>query len=229
MISLLTRAMISSMVFPAFGSTGCVAAAPFSFGAGGGGTGFAAVAAGGAWELDSGFSWDCAGACPLADNAANGSAAQTTAKTASFRIKNLTLKSLALPLKAEQYVSQDHRNRLPSLQFNPQYAARIRFNPRPRAHHAHQPGRIERCFRVKAHRNAAALALDRGNPQALAHRFEDGIVQKVFHGARRSPESVFQLLADVLLFLFGRDRRNPLIRPQPQVFAGNIILRNPHI
>src|SRR5215472_13905112 len=60
MISLLTRAMISSMVLPALGSTGC-AAAPFSFGAGGL-TGFGCEAAGeaaggGACELDS---CDCA-------------------------------------------------------------------------------------------------------------------------------------------------------------------------
>src|SRR5262249_10915810 len=73
MISLLTRAMISSMVLPALGSTGCVAAAPFSFGAGGV-PGFACepageAAGGGACELDS---CDCVPAdMPVSNTAAH--------------------------------------------------------------------------------------------------------------------------------------------------------------
>ncbi len=134
-----------------------------------------------------------------------------------------------MPLKAEQYVSQNRWNRFAPLQFNPQYPARIGLDACPRTHHANQPRRVERGLRVEAHCNPAPLPLDRRNPQPFTHGFEDGIVQKVFHGSWGCAKPVFQLRPNVLpLFLCGNSR-NALVRPQAQVFAGDVVLRDADI
>src|SRR6266850_673204 len=82
---------------------------------------------------------------------------------------------------------------------------------------------------MKSHGDPASLALDRGNAQALAHGFEYRVLQKVFYRYRRGAKAVCQLLSNVLLVLFGGDRRNALVRSQAEVFAGNVILGDSNV
>src|SRR5262249_32259315 len=162
---LFTRATISSTVLPAFGSTGCVPAEAFGF-CTDGFTTFGAGAAGGL-DCEAGCGFSCA---------AIERAAHRNKTTVNLRIHFSHPISLALPLKTEQYVSQDRWDRLAAFQFNPQHATGIQLDARARPHHRNQLRRIERRFGMEAHGNARSLALHRGNPQALANGFEDGIL-----------------------------------------------------
>ncbi len=75
----------------------------------------------------------------------------------------------------------------------------------------------------------AALALDRRDAQALAHGFEDGVLQKVIHGGWRRAEAVFELFADVLLFLIGGDGGDALVGAEAEVFAGDVVFGDAHV
>src|SRR5258706_1223946 len=82
---------------------------------------------------------------------------------------------------------------------------------------------------MEAHGDPAALALDCGNAQPLAHGFEYGVFQKVFYRNGRSAKAVCQFLSNVLLVLLGGDRRDALVRSQAQVFAGDVVLRDSNV
>ena len=82
---------------------------------------------------------------------------------------------------------------------------------------------------MKADRDTAALPFDRRNAQLLADGFEDGVLQKVIHGAWRGAKAVFQLLANVLLFFFRGDGGNALVGAEAQIFAGDVVFGDAHI
>src|SRR4029077_18930259 len=87
----------------------------------------------------------------------------------------------------------------------------------------------ESSLGIEANSDAAALPFHGRNAQALAHGFEGGVFQKVFHRFGQRPKAIFQFLANVLLLRFGGNRRNALVRPEAKIFAWNIFLRNAHI
>src|SRR5204863_1079628 len=226
-ISLFTRAIISSTTLPLSGFT--LTGAAFGFGAGfvssvvGAISGFSSV---GAWF--GGGVGSCFGSC-----ASNGMAASKAATMAIFRIHSLTTFSssfsLALPLKAEQYVSQRVDDRLAPRSLHPQHSRRVQPNPFPGSHHSHQCCGIERRLRMESDRDAISLPLHHGNPQAFADGFEGGILQKVSHRNGKRPEAVLQLLRHVRFFLIRLNGRNSLVRPQTQILTRNVILRNAYI
>src|SRR5207245_6463211 len=82
---------------------------------------------------------------------------------------------------------------------------------------------------METYGDAGSLAFDGGNPQALTHGFEGGVLQKVFHGGRRSAEAVFELFAHVLFVFLGGDRRNTFVGAQSEIFAGDVVLRDSNV
>src|SRR5258708_34039246 len=78
-------------------------------------------------------------------------------------------------------------------------------------------------------RDAGPLAFHGGDAQALTHRFEGGVLQKVFHGGRRCAEAVFEFLSNVQLIGFGGDRGDALVGTQPEIFAGDVVLRDSNV
>src|SRR5580704_9900701 len=82
---------------------------------------------------------------------------------------------------------------------------------------------------MEAHGDAAALAFHGGDAQPLAEGFEDGVLQKVFHGRRWSAETVLQFLANFLLLFFGGDGGDFLVGAEAEVFAGDVILGDSNV
>src|SRR5260370_13788943 len=108
--------------------------------------------------------------------------------------------SLSLPLKAEEYVSQSSGDRFSPFNFHPEYAAGVEFDPCTRAYHGDQFGRVQGCLGMEPDCDAGPLALHGGDAQALTHRFEGGVLQKVFYGGRRGAEAILEFLADARPF-----------------------------
>ena len=82
---------------------------------------------------------------------------------------------------------------------------------------------------METYGDARSLAFDGGNPQALTHGFEGGVLQKVFHGRRRRAEAIFEFFAHVLFVFFGSDRRNTFVGAQSEIFAGDVVLRDSNV
>src|SRR5713226_1963375 len=82
---------------------------------------------------------------------------------------------------------------------------------------------------MKANSNTGSLAFDGGNAQALTDGFEDGVLQKVIHGGWRRAEAIFELLANVELFLVGGDGGNAFVGAQAEVLAGDVVVGDAHI
>src|SRR5580693_5050015 len=226
MISLLTRAMISSTVLPLSGL------ADF------GGTGFAGFSILGSGAAIPGFSrtggpaglgWGSWGfSCAANDRPTTGKTAQSATIKTSFLI-NASPVSLALPMKAEQYVSQDLRDGLPPLHFHPKDAAGIEFDAGAGAHHGDQPGRVQGRFRMESYGQTGSLAFHGGDTQALTHGFEDGVLQKVFYGRGGCAKAVLKFLADVLFLLFGGNGGDAFVGAETEIFAGDVVLGDAHV
>src|SRR5260370_543283 len=134
--------------------------------------------------------------------------------------------SLALPLKAEQYVSQSSGDRFSPFDFHPEYATGVEFDAGTRECHGNQVRRVQCRLGVEPDSDSNPLAFDSRDPQPLTHGFEGSVLQKVIHGGRRCAEPVFELLADVLLVCFGSDRGDAFVGAQAKIFAGNVVLRD---
>jgi len=74
--------------------------------------------------------------------------------------------SLALPLKAEQYVSQNNGDRLSPLDFHPEHAAGIELYACTRAYHGDEFGRVQGGLGMEANSDARPLALHGGDAGA---------------------------------------------------------------
>jgi len=79
---------------------------------------------------------------------------------------------------------------------------------------------------MKAHSQLGALTFDGSNVQALAHGFEHGKLQKVFHGFGKLAETVFEFLANILLLFLGGHGGDALVGAQAEIFAGDVLLRD---
>src|SRR5258708_29639815 len=132
-------------------------------------------------------------------------------------------------MKAEQYVSQSRGDRFASFDFHPEHAAGIELDACTRAYHGDQFGRVQSGLWMEPDRDACSLAIDGGNSQALAHRFEGCVLQEVFYGGRRRAKAVFEFFAHVLLVFFGGDRGDAFVGAQAEVFAGDVVLRDTHV
>src|SRR6202035_4235932 len=137
--------------------------------------------------------------------------------------------SLALPAKAEQYVSHCRRKLLSARRFHPQDAAGIELDALARANHGNEGGGIDGSLRMKANSDLTSLPLDGRDAQALTHGFEDGVLQKVIHASWRRAEAVCKLLSNVELFFVVRNRGNALVGAQAEIFAGDVIVRDAHV
>ena len=147
-----------------------------------------------------------------------------------FRITVLDIfKSLVLPLKTEQYVSERARDGFAASDFHPENAAGVELNALARTDHINQGWPGQEWFRDGSGWRSAALAFDGGNAQALAHGFEDGVLQKVIHGFGERAEAVFEFFAHVLLFFFGGNGGDAFVGAQAEIFAGNVFSGDAHV
>src|SRR5260370_1768155 len=137
--------------------------------------------------------------------------------------------SLALPLKAEEWVSERSGDRLLTFDFHAEYGPGVEFDAGTRAYHGDQLRRVQCRLGVEPDSDSNPLAFDSRDPQPLTHGFEGSVLQKVIHGGRRCAEPVFELLADVLLVCFGSDRGDAFVGAQAKIFAGNVVLRDAHV
>src|SRR5262249_24887989 len=173
MISLFTRAMISSTTaaLSGLGLTGGAAGFGFnSFSFAGGSAsgavcGCSSFCAGGVGSRFGAF--DGSGEAPTqtANNAPARAPFHCFLETKSFIQLPLYLFSLAPPLKPEQYVSQCSCYRLAALHLHPEHSRRIKPDSVSRPHYADQSCRIEWRLRVKTHSQPVPLPLHGRNAQ----------------------------------------------------------------
>ena len=132
-------------------------------------------------------------------------------------------KSLVLPAQSEQYVSQRPRHGFAARGFHPQHAAGVELDALARPHDFDESRRVDVGFWMEANGDAGALAFNGGDAQALAHGFEDGVLQEVVDGGGRRAEAVFEFFADVGLFVVGGDGGDALVGAKAEIFTGDVV------